>query len=125
MIFYTPEFPYGDQIIDSVGNRASVFGYSTTDSIRQKFTTYERDDETGLDYAKARYYANANGRFMSIDPLGRSQQLEDPQTWNRYTYTLNNPINLTDPLGLEPNDKEKSSRVGRFFKAVGRGVAKF
>ncbi len=25
----------------------------------------------------------------------------DPQSWNRYTYARNEPVNLTDPLGLE------------------------
>jgi hypothetical protein len=29
-----------------------------------------------------------------------SGHLEDPQTWNRYSYTLNNPLSLVDPTGL-------------------------
>jgi RHS repeat-associated protein len=37
--------------------------------IRQDFTGYERDGETGLDFAEARYYAKNHGRFNSPDPL--------------------------------------------------------
>ncbi len=64
-----------------------------------KFTGHERDAETGLDYMKARYYASAYGRFASVDPLARSASASLPQTWNRYTYTLNNPLKFVDPTG--------------------------
>lgn len=37
---------------------------------------------------------------MTPDPLLNSGQPWDPQTWNRYSYTLNNPLRYTDPLGL-------------------------
>jgi RHS repeat-associated protein len=70
------------------------------DGTRQKFTGYERDWETGLDYAKARYDASAQGRFLSVDPLLASADLASPQSFNRYAYVENNPINLTDPDGM-------------------------
>jgi RHS repeat-associated protein len=66
----------------------------------QKFTLKERDNETGLDYFGARYYASTQGRFTSTDPLLSSATIYDPQTWNRYAYTLNNPLKYIDPLGL-------------------------
>jgi hypothetical protein len=40
------------------------------------------------------------GRFMSPDPLLNSGRPWNPQTWNRYTYTRNNPLNFIDPTGL-------------------------
>jgi RHS repeat-associated protein len=52
-----------------------------------EFTGCERDAETGLDYAFARYYNARMGRFMSPDPLGGD--LTDPQTLNKYTYVRN------------------------------------
>src|SRR5436190_21172337 len=36
---------------------------STPSTNDKKFTTYQRDAESGLDYAMNRYYANINGRF--------------------------------------------------------------
>jgi RHS repeat-associated protein len=60
----------------------------------------ERDAESGLDYFGARYYASSMGRFMSPDPLLNSGRPDNPQTWNRYTYALNNPLIVTDPTGL-------------------------
>jgi len=47
----------------------------------------------------ARYYANAQGRFLSVDPSGRSVSLQHPQTWNRFVYALNNPASRVDPDG--------------------------
>ena len=66
----------------------------------QQFTLKERDVETGLDYFGARYYGSMQGRFTSPDPLLSSGSVEDPQSWNRYSYVLNNPLALIDPDGL-------------------------
>jgi RHS repeat-associated protein len=71
-----------------------------TDKVRQKFTGYERDAETDLDFAQARIYANKLGRFNSTDPLLASARIEMAQSWNRYAYVLNNPLRLTDPTGM-------------------------
>jgi RHS repeat-associated protein len=61
----------------------------------------QRDAESGLDYAINRYYGNTMGRFVSVDPADESIVLEFPVTWNRYLYTLDDPINHTDPDGLQ------------------------
>ncbi len=63
-------------------------------------TSKERDNETGLDYFGARYYGSTQGRFTSADPLLSSGSIYSPQTWNRYSYTVNNPLRYTDPFGL-------------------------
>jgi RHS repeat-associated protein len=85
--------PFGEEI-----TRAS-YG---ADSTRQKFTSYERDIESSLDYAEARYYGYNQGRFSSPDPMMASARRRNPQTFNRYSYVLNNPLNLVDPFGLAP-----------------------
>lgn len=64
------------------------------------FTGKERDAETGMDYFGARYFSGAQGRFTSPDPLLSSGRPDNPQSWNRYAYVLNNPLRYTDPSGL-------------------------
>jgi RHS repeat-associated protein len=92
-------YPYGEQI-SGVGGRSQIPSYNLNHSLKQKFTGYERDDETGLDFAQARYYKTVMGRFTSPDPFSDSADQTAPQTWNRYSYTLNNPLIYVDPDGL-------------------------
>jgi RHS repeat-associated protein len=99
--------PFGEEIggpqVALLGGRTPAQGYSAADGLRQKFTLYERDNEISLDYAQARYYATLQGRFTSSDPTLLSVNRFDPQTWNRYSYVLNNPTKLIDPSGLAAN----------------------
>jgi RHS repeat-associated protein len=98
-------------------------------------TQYERDNETGLDYAKNRYYASSIGRFTSVDPYnivfekekGRNenerlrfllQYISQPQIWNKYTYTINNPLKHTDPDGRRPLTKSDIDRLNKFLQAA-------
>ena len=69
-------------------------------SVGEQFTGKERDSERGLDYFGARYFSGAQGRFTSPDPLLNSGRPWNPQSWNRYAYTLNNPLKFTDPTGM-------------------------
>jgi RHS repeat-associated protein len=73
-------------------------------------TQKERDVETGLDYFLARYYSNVQGRFTSYDPLLESAKSAMPQSWNRYTYCLNNPLMYVDPDGLTWYKKKGSDQ---------------
>jgi len=67
-----------------------------------KFTGYERDGESGNDYAMARYFSSQYGRFMTPDPAGLLvADASDPQSWNEYTYVEDDPEDMTDPSGLE------------------------
>ena len=63
------------------------------------FTAKERDDESGLDYFLARYYASSIGRFSSVDPMNAGAVPSLPQSWNGYSYVLNRPLSLIDPTG--------------------------
>ena len=66
----------------------------------KKFTGYERDTVTGLDYAEARTYKGGRGRFMQADPIGlKAVQASQPQSLNRYSYVKNDPVNFRDPKG--------------------------
>src|SRR5712692_6763296 len=96
-------------VTDSSGNTAAKLGhfpfgeswYNGSNS-RRLFTTYERDFESGNDYAMARYYVNRLGRFAVLDPAGLfAADPSNPQRWNLYLYVLNNPLNAADPTGLD------------------------
>lgn len=91
---------FGEEVPASLASRPGIVGYGLADEIRQQFTGHQRDTESGLDYAKARYYSSRHGRFTSPDPLTASATIRNPQTFNRYAYVLNNPTNFIDPDGL-------------------------
>jgi RHS repeat-associated protein len=81
--------PFGEQISGDTG---------TT----HKFTGKERDSESGLDNFGARYDSSQYGRFMSPDPLMVNElRLINPQRWNQYSYSINNPITYADPDGRD------------------------
>ncbi|MBK8812290.1 MAG: hypothetical protein IPN69_16390 [Acidobacteria bacterium] len=94
--------PFGEEITNNTGERAPAAKYGTADNLRQKFTTYQRDEETGLDFAEARMYENRHGRFTAVDPLLASGKSANPQTFNRFVYVLNNPLRFNDPHGMIP-----------------------
>jgi RHS repeat-associated protein len=95
--------PFGEELTPDGQNRTTNRKYNTTDNIRQKFTGYQKDTETQLDFAEARMYENRHGRFTAVDPLLASGKSANPQTFNRYVYVMNNPLVLTDPSGLQAN----------------------
>ena len=85
-------FPFGEEI-------ASQFSYNT-----HQYTGHERDKDMGMDYMLARYYEAGTARFLSTDPAPESSSPRSPQTWNRYTYALNNPLKFIDPSGSVVED---------------------
>ena len=99
--------PFGEEVTTGAG-RTSGGGWASSNSPRQKFTGYERDSESGLDFAEARFFSNQTGRFNSIDPMNESGSLVDPQTLNRYAYVSNDPMNSIDPSGMEECSAEYS-----------------
>jgi|CXWL01.1.fsa_nt_gi RHS repeat-associated protein len=88
--------PFGEEI--ATAQRSGYEG----DTVRKQFTGYERDDESGLDFAEARMYNDQIGRFSAVDPLTASASPVNPQTFNRYVYVLNNPLTLVDRTGAYP-----------------------
>jgi RHS repeat-associated protein len=116
--------PFGEELAAGVEGRTTQQGYGGSDGVRQSFTGYEKDDETGLNFAQARYHSPTQGRFTSVDPFNPilefrpdpeddeeeqeevEQQFNDylgqPQHWNRYAYALNNPLAYVDRDGNIP-----------------------
>ncbi|MFG2145383.1 ricin-type beta-trefoil lectin domain protein [Streptomyces sp. NPDC048696] len=60
------------------------------------FVGGQKDPGTGLTLLGAREYQPGTGRFISPDPL---LDPDDPQQWNGYAYSDNNPVNGSDPNG--------------------------
>ncbi|HKO42783.1 MAG TPA: RHS repeat-associated core domain-containing protein, partial [Pyrinomonadaceae bacterium] len=67
----------------------------------QRYTSYTRDGNGGDDAMHRRYQVNWS-RFAQPDPYDGSYNLSDPQSFNRYAYVQNDPVNFTDPSGLMP-----------------------
>ena len=99
---------FGEEIEAGVGGRSSTYYPSgplaINDDNTLKFTGKERDQETGLDYFGARYFASPQGRWTSPDWSAEPEpvpyaKLGDPQTLNLYAYVRNDPLFLRDLEG--------------------------
>ena len=75
-----------------------------------KFNGKEQDIETGLYYYGARYYDPKTSIWLSVDPLAEKFPNHSP-----YSYCFNNPINLIDPDGREPQDPPKGRVLAIFY----------
>lgn len=113
--------PFGEELYAGLASRGANQKYSSpSDDVRKKFATYQRDIETGLDFAQSRYYSPMHGRFTSPDEFkGGPDELFDfeelagdnptfyadlrnPQSLNKYQYGYNNPYRFNDPTGHCP-----------------------
>src|SRR5437016_8381908 len=99
--------PIAFAALDIENNRTLPYGEawlaeSTPSTNDKKFTTYQRDQESGLDYAMNRYYGNSDGRMRSPDKGSATTFL--PLSLNRYVYSMDDPINHADPDGNDVNN---------------------
>lgn len=125
---YYPRYQYGNQLnspayeLDGSGNIVSYeeyhpFGTTSYQAMnatldvplkRYRYTDKERDEESGLYYHGARYYAPWLCRWTAADPSGIKDGL------NRYQYVRNNPIGLSDADGKEagnPGNQQGTNTV--------------
>jgi len=92
VISYEEYYPYGSTSYQAMGSGIEV------SAKRYRYTGKEKDEETGLYYHGARYYACWLGRWVNIDPIGVDGGL------NLYRYVRNNPESIVDPSGKQPAD---------------------
>lgn len=112
--------PFGEEVSCSPSNTSNHY----------KFTGKEHDTESNLDYFGARHYESIAGRFIAADPRtalsfqqehheGSAAQfqkmLSNPQTWNQYAFSLNNPLRYSDPSGevVIANEKQANDEINR------------
>jgi len=87
-------FPYGE-------------GRTNTADGVEKFGTHTRD-AVGQDYAEQRYYNSSMGAFWSPDRGGiKTADPNNPSSWNRYAYTMGDPIGSFHPHGREDCDPDE------------------
>jgi len=98
--------PFGERIGSGINGRSSLYGSTGSMAVtgqdqvvEQQFTAKERDAESGLDYFGARFFMAPTGRFLSPDAPFADQFVENPQSWNLYSYTRNNPLRYVDENG--------------------------
>jgi len=97
--------PFGEGLDAGVDGRSTYYSVgafpdSPSDGLSVKFTSKERDSETGLDYFGKRYYGSSMGRFITTDPVViTTERLMNPQQLNLYAYVANNPLRFIDPTG--------------------------
>jgi RHS repeat-associated protein len=96
--------PFGEEIYAGTGLRSTTQGYDQSESVRQKYAGMERDESSGLSHTLWRKYDAQSGRWTTPDPYGGSMEIADPQSFNRYSYVQNDPVNKVDLLGLMLSD---------------------
>jgi RHS repeat-associated protein len=110
LLFYHPDHQGGTSVVtdangilaedisyEPFGRKRSDVGPGPVRTIVKHRYTGQELDETGLYNYGARLYDPDLGRFMTPDSIVPDP--ENPQSFNRYAYARNNPINRVDPSG--------------------------
>jgi len=99
------------QIFDNTGNLLQEFSYDawgkqtiiqnnssqTEPLLNLGYTGHEHLSVFNLIDMKGRFYDPQIGQMLSPDPL--ISEIENAQTYNKYSYVFNNPFKYTDPTG--------------------------
>ena len=113
LISYEEYSPYGSTVYQAVDKSIKAAAK------RYRFTGQERDEETGLNYHKARYYALWLGRWVSCDPVDIKNDI------NIYSYSMDTPLTKRDREGTQseaicgvPGPSELECSQKRFFERL-------
>jgi RHS repeat-associated protein len=99
---------YLRESFDAFGKRRNASGWSGAlpagdltaieNLSRRGYTFHESIDAATLNHMNGRVQDPLTGRFLSADPF--IPDVEDTQSWNRYSYVNNNPLSYVDPSGF-------------------------
>ena len=106
VISYEEYYPYGETSYRA-GRTASEVSQK-----RYRYTGKEKDEESGLYYHGARYYACWLGRWTAADPIGVGDGV------NLYMYVNGNPVSGVDPSGTTTEEKVDEGKVFPTFEEV-------
>ena len=102
-------YPFGQSWIGQPGGGAPT-----------QFAGMEHRNAYQFDVTPNREYNSKWGRWLTPDPGGKNAvRLDDPQTWNMYSYVRNNPTTLTDPTGLYEMNPGSLSAIQAGEQALG------
>jgi RHS repeat-associated protein len=96
LVTYEEYYPFGSTSYQAGASQTEV------NLKRYRYIGKERDEETGLNYHGARYYALWLGRWTSCDPIGTSDG------FNLYAYVRNHPVRLRDRAGTDGRQVDDS-----------------
>ncbi len=118
---------------DAFGKRRNEAGWSggvpavdmtaIANTTRRGYTGHEHLDNLGLIHMNGRVQDPTIGRFLSADPF-----VPDPfsgQSFNRYSYVLNNPMSLIDPSGFDDQDPDGNPIDNLFNQILWRLMSDF
>ena len=116
VISYEEYYPFGSTAYQAVPAATEV------SAKRYRYTGKERDEETGLNYHGARYYATWLALWVSADPAGLVDGV------NLYRYARNNPLTFIDKTGFAGSIWDSTKRLlagaGRLAARGGRLAAR-
>jgi RHS repeat-associated protein len=110
IISYEEYSPYGSSTYQAVRSQ-------TETAKRYRFTAKELDEESGLSYHSARFYARWVGRWVSCDPLGLAGGKD------LYCYADSSPCNRVDLTGEKPADPPQKKKTKDPQPQGGQGKA--
>ena len=112
--------PGPNGVVEFGGDDIVAPGGTSTVGNPYMFTGRRLDPETGLYYYRNRYYNPEQGRFIHRDPTGYRDGM------GLYGYGLNNPINVTDSLGLKGSKSDGTKQVyaSKYEEAVAQDLGK-
>ncbi|MHB9033815.1 MAG: RHS repeat-associated core domain-containing protein [Anaerolineae bacterium] len=99
----------GTQLYDPYG--ATRYGGA---GVAYQYTGQRNESSLDIYYYGARWYDPSIGRFMQADTIVPNPS--NPQSLNRYSYVLNNPLKYTDPTGMiEENEQEEADKIRKYL----------